>query len=110
MNARLGPLQKQGPASASEWWNIDSATPLPLRHWDGEYVVFNPSSGHTHFLDFVAGSLLLFLSDQPRHEDELARLIAARLELPADEAVQEPLRRLLEQLEEQGLIAPTSTC
>lgn len=91
-------------------WKVAGEAPLPFRDWDGEFTVFNPCSGHTHFLDFVAGTVLQLLADGPRDEAELARLMADRLELPADAALQESLRRLLEQLDEQGLIAAMSTC
>ncbi len=96
--------------AAPRKWEISGGRALPLRDWNGEFAVFNPLSGHTHILDFIAGSLLQVLADGPRTELELAQLLAAVLELPADAPLQEPLCRLLNQLDEQGLVATVSPC
>ena len=104
MPSRLNPAAAAAAKDGARWWKIGADAALKLRQWDDEYVVFNPRSGHTHFLDVAAGRLLQWLAAQARSEDELARLMAAELGLPADAAVQEPLRLLLAQLDEQGLI------
>lgn len=96
--------------TGTQRWKMAGAAPMPVRDWDGEFAVFNPCSGHTHILDFTAGTLLQLLADGPRDEAELAQAIAARLELPADSSLQEPLRRLLAQLDEQGLITAVPPC
>lgn len=104
MPSRLDPDAAPAAEHGTRRWRIGADAALQLRQWDGEFVVFNPRSGHTHFLDVAAGRLLQWLADQAHPEDELARLMAAELGLPADADVQEPLRLLLEQLDEQGLI------
>ena len=108
------PMPANANATASEpgalWWKIDRDAGLKVRHWGEDVVVFNPRSGHTHFLDEVSGRLLQWLAEQPRTEDELVRLMAAELGLPADAEVQAPLHMWLRQLDELGLIDRTAPC
>ncbi len=104
MQAPLNPASGAATHTGARRWAIGRDATLQIRHWGDEFVVFNPRSGHTHFLDVAAGSLLQWLVDRSLHENDLARLMAAQLGLPADGSVQAPLRLLLEQLDEQGLV------
>lgn len=91
-------------------WHTGSGQALLLRDWGGEFAVFNPLSGHTHILDFIAASLLQALANGARSEVQLGLSLADALELPHDTPLQAQLMALLEQLDDQGLIAPVSPC
>ena len=96
--------------AASRHWRLCGSSPLPLRDWGAECAAFNPLSGHTHILDFIAGALIQALAQGPCGEAKLQRVLADALQLPADEPLQEQLQALLAQLDEQDLIEPVAPC
>jgi len=77
-----------------------------MREWDGDYVVFSPLSGHTHFLDIVAGELLKRLASGGARESELCAQLAAFLEVPNDAAFAVEIADILARLDDLGLVAP----
>jgi PqqD family protein of HPr-rel-A system len=95
---------------AARLWRLPCRVQLSLRQWDGDFAVFNPLSGHTHILDYIAAALLQALADGPRSEAQLQHSLAVELELSDGSPLQAQLCALLTQLDEQGLIAPASPC
>ncbi len=81
-----------------------------MRDWGVECATFNPLSGHTHILDFIAGALIQALAQGPRDEADLLSVLAGALESPVDAPLIDQLRALLAQLDEQGLIEPVLPC
>ena len=90
-------------------WRTPAATPT-IRDWNGDFAVYNPLSGHTHILDLVAGEVLLLLQQRPQSDAELRERVAALLEMPSDEALATRVDRILEHLDEIGLIEPADAC
>ena len=56
------------------WWTIGKAE-LTWRCWDGDYVVFNSLSGHTHVLDLTTGRVLIAVAEGV---GDIARLRSGR--------------------------------
>ena len=50
---------------ATAAWQVPVEAKLPLRYWDGDYVVYNPLTGNTHVLDIVAGKVLEIIMAGP---------------------------------------------
>lgn len=91
-------------------WRLALGAPLPLRYWDGDYVVYNPLSGHTHVLDIVTGHVLTTIMKAHACGVDLCRQVAEFLEVPNDDAVAEHVARILDVLDGLGLIEPADGC
>lgn len=87
-------------------WRTIADGPLPHRRWDGDYVVFNPASGSTHILDIVSGEVLASLFAGACETKQLRARIAEFLDVPDDESLAANIDRVLDVLEELGLVEP----
>jgi PqqD family protein of HPr-rel-A system len=87
-------------------WRVAGTESLKWRCWAGDYVVFSPLSGQTHFLDIFAGHILeLIMAGTP--SIAALRSEAARfLEVEPDDRLAHTVEELLHRLEEVGLIEP----
>jgi len=92
------------------WRSTTDPSTLPLRYWDGDVVVYNRLSGDTHILDIVTGEVLRRIAAGEGRGDELRRHIARFLDIPDEEAVGEQVCRILESLDDLGLIEPVHGC
>ena len=91
-------------------WRAIGRAPVPMRHWEGDCIVYNPLSGDTHILDIVAGEILRAVMEQPMQGRALARHIAAFLEVPDDDNTAANVNQILHRLDELGLIEPHAAC
>ena len=81
-----------------------------LHRWPEHYAVYNPLSGHTHLLDLVAGEMLVAIIQQPQTTTELYAGVASGLETPLDDKLKTHITKVLAQLDEIGLIEPSTPC
>ena len=88
-------------------WRLTVAGPLPLREWDGDYVVYNLLSGDTHVLDIVTGEVLRTIMADRTSGGDLCRHIADFLEVPNDAAIADQVDGILIALDRLGLIEPS---
>lgn len=91
-------------------WRTTSAGEIPVRHWDGDCVAYNPLSGDTHILDVVAGEVLRMIMERPTAGRVLSSRVAAFLEVPDDANTAASVGRILQRLDELGLIEPVHDC
>ena len=87
-------------------WTVPGANALKWRHWDGSFVVFNPASGDTHFLNGLAGAILKFLEAGPATIEELLNHLEEVSGNPLDGELTEQIGRLVERFDAVGLIEP----
>jgi PqqD family protein of HPr-rel-A system len=87
-------------------WEVPASIRLIWREWDDEFVVYNVASGATHLLNVVAGEALRSIEERSATRSELARRLAAKLDIPAGSEPLNRLGELLAQFEELGLAAP----
>ena len=98
------------PMQATTAWRVPVEGVLPLRDWDGDYVVYNPLTGSTHVLDIVTGEVLKAIMAAPATTGELCRHVADFLEIPNDVRTAENVDAVLAALDELGLIEPVEAC
>jgi len=103
-------MDTSAPSDRGVLWKIAAAAPLPMRCWDGDYVVYNPSSGDTHVLDIVTGEVLKAIVAGATLRAELRARFAAFLEVPADARLDAQLDVVLAALEGIGLIEQQHGC
>lgn len=69
-------------------------------------MVYNPLSGHTHYLDIVSGQVLMLVTAGVCRTDGICSRIAAFLEVDSDDRVAAIVYETLEKLEVVKLIEP----
>lgn len=87
------------------WKAAGSASPT-VRCFDGEFVIYNPLSGQTHYLDIVSGQVLMLVTAGVSGTDAICSRIAAFLEVDSDDRVAALVSETLEKLEGVKLIEP----
>jgi PqqD family protein of HPr-rel-A system len=81
---------------------------LRWRCWSGDYAVFNPLSGQTHFLDIVTGRILVLLMAGPHDIGQIRSRISQFLEVPDDDQLAATIGGILMRLENAGLVEHAS--
>jgi PqqD family protein of HPr-rel-A system len=77
---------------------------LHIRCFEGEFVVYSPLSGHTHYLDVVSGQVLSLVATGVSDPGAICSRIAAFLDVDTDDQVATLIGQTLEKLEEVKLI------
>jgi PqqD family protein of HPr-rel-A system len=90
-------------------WAVPSKNLLAWRIWDDEFLVYNAASGQTHHLNLLAGEALRSLEVEPAQTRELVRRLAHEFEIAEDSPPLRMIDRLIHELDELGLIAPSTT-
>jgi PqqD family protein of HPr-rel-A system len=90
-------------------WAVPSKNLLAWRIWDDEFLVYNAASGQTHHLNLLAGEALRSLEVEPAETRELVGRLADRFEIAEDSPPLRMIDRLIDELDELGLIAPSTT-
>ena len=72
-------------------WRVASQESLRLRCWDGDYVVYNPLSGQTHFLELLTGQILELVISETPTTDQIYSFVASFLDLNSEELVIEAI-------------------
>jgi PqqD family protein of HPr-rel-A system len=96
-------------ASERTRWAVPAANALAWRSWDDEFLVYNSASGQTHRLNLLAGEALRSLEAEAAHGDELVRRLADQFEIAEDSPPLLMIDRLIRELDELGLIAPSNS-
>jgi len=91
-------------------WALTVNGPVPLRCWEGDYVVYNRLSGDTHVLDIVTGEVLKSIIAGTTRCSSICKCVAEFLEVPNDSNVAEQVGAILEALDRLGLIQPAPGC
>jgi len=97
------------PRTESVRWAVPDANALAWRVWDDEFLVYNTASGQTHHLNFLAGEALRSLEAEAADISELVRRLANQFEIAENSPPLQMIDRLIRELDELGLIAPTTS-
>jgi len=73
--------------------------------WDGEFTVFQPAAGKTHFLNEMGLHILILLDRAPTTLEHLCQLLAERFSLLSDESFMQQIQQTLHRFEALGLVA-----
>lgn len=88
----------------SSAWRVAPQFPPVVCHWDGDYLVYNPLSGHTHILDIESGEVLDAVMAGALDEAGICRRLGALLEVPEDDVLAVHVAEILAHLDQLGLI------
>ncbi len=90
-------------------WTVPLGNALEWRQWDDEFLVYNSASGQTHHLNLLAGEALRSLEAEPAQTLELVSRLADLFEIAEDSPSLLMIDRLVRELDELGLIAPSTS-
>jgi PqqD family protein of HPr-rel-A system len=90
-------------------WEVPERNELAWRVWDDELFVYNTASGQTHHLNRLAGEALRSIEAEPAQAHELVRRLANHFAVAAESPSLQTIDRLIHELDELGLIAPSPT-
>lgn len=84
-------------------WQSNHFHSLLIEDW-GEYTVYQPDSGKTHFLNQMSIRLLSFLSQNPATLLEISHYLSTAFEQEADQDFRDNIEKILYHLDALGLI------
>jgi PqqD family protein of HPr-rel-A system len=90
-------------ASAPVTWRLFNPGELAWRCWDGDYIVFDPFSGMTHYLDTTAGAVFELLLEGPATMQGLTAELAAMDDAPAIDILGSAVQYVLDRFDDIGL-------
>ena len=86
-------------------WSLPPESRLVWSSWGSGHVVYQASSGETHYLNATGASVLRRLGESPGSLEDVCRHIEAAEGLPADETFAGQVAALLARFDELGLIS-----
>src|SRR5262245_19809188 len=90
-------------------WAVPLGNMLIWQVFDDEFFVYNPASGQTHYLNFLAGEALRSLEADAASTEELVRRLAEQFDIAEDSSSLQLIDRLVRELDDLGLIAPSTS-
>jgi len=90
--------------SSKVYWQPVGFSSLRIEEWNGEFTVFQPDSGKTHFLNEMGMQIITSLHKSPASADEICRVLAEQFQLMPDQNFSLQIIKTLHRLDELGLI------
>ena len=85
------------------WQSVDFSS-LLIEEWDGEFTVFQPDSGKTHFLNPAGMQIVSRLDQSPASVDEICKVLAEHFQLTLNQNYSQQIIETLHRFEELGLV------
>lgn len=85
------------------WQSVNSSS-LQIEEWNGEFIVFQPDSGKTHFLNQMGIQIISRLDQSPASADEICKFLAEQFQLTSDQNFSRQIVKTLHRFDELGLI------
>lgn len=79
---------------------------LRWREWDGDCIVFNPVTGHTHLLDALAARILRHVCAGAPTAGAIVERLGREIELNLDSTAVASIDQALDRLARLGLVEP----
>lgn len=87
------------------YWYSTLCSSLRIENWDGEFTVFQPASGKTHFLNEMGLQILVLLDRAPATLDTVCIKLAELFAITNDARFRQQIAGTLQRYEALGLIA-----
>jgi len=85
-------------------WKANHFHSLLVEDWGGEYTVFQPDSGKTHFLNQMGMTLLVILNQRSATALEVSHYLSAEFEQEANQDFHNNIEKILYHFDALGLI------
>lgn len=86
------------------YWCPNSFLLLRIEEWDGEFTVFQPASGKTHFLNGMGLQILTILDQSPATLETVCKALSEYFSLQPDKDFPGQIVKTLYRFEALGLI------
>ncbi len=86
------------------YWRSVNFLSLQIEEWNGEFTIFQPDSGKTHFLNQMGLQVILNLNQVPATEDEIGRILAQQFQQVLDQELSLQINKILHRFDALGLI------
>lgn len=86
-------------------WQKPDFSSLRIENWDGEFTVFQPESGKTHFLNEMGLRVLILLDQSPATLESICKELSEYFVLQPDKIFSGQIAKTLYRFEALGLIA-----
>lgn len=90
--------------SHQTYWQSVCFPSLLIEEWNGEFTIFQPDSGKTHFLNQMGMQIITSLDRSPASTDEIIRILADQFYLKPDQNFYQQILKTLHRFDELGLI------
>jgi PqqD family protein of HPr-rel-A system len=89
---------------SKNYWQSSNYQSLRIEEWNGEFTLFQPDSGKTHFLNQMGLQIILILDQSPASEDEVCLFLKEQFQLKPDQNFSRQIIKTLHRFDELGLI------
>lgn len=86
------------------YWYPNNFSSLRIKNWDGEFTVFQPESGKTHFLNEMGLQILTILDRSPATLETVCKALSECFSLQPDKDFPGQIAKTLHRFEALGLI------
>ena len=90
--------------SSKVYWQSVDFSSLQIEEWNGEFTVFQPDSGKTHFLNQMGLHIISCLDRTPASADEICLFLTEQFQLTHDQNFLLQIVKTLHRFDELGLI------
>jgi len=90
--------------SLKGYWRSVNFSSLWVKEWNEEFIIFQPDSVKTHFLNQMGMQILSALDQSPASADDICIFLAEQFRLPHDQDFSRQITKTLHHLHELGLI------
>lgn len=85
-------------------WRSVNFSSLLIEEWEGEFTVFQPDSGKTHFLNQMGMLVLLALDKVPVTSKMLCDILTEQQQLSPDKEFPHHIEKILQRFDTLGLV------
>ncbi|QOJ08395.1 HPr-rel-A system PqqD family peptide chaperone [Nitrosomonas sp. H1_AOB3] len=85
-------------------WYLSCFLSLRIENWEGEFTVFQPESGKTHFLNEMGLKILTILDQSPATLETVCKALSEYFSLQPDKDFPGQIAKTLHRFETLGLI------
>lgn len=85
-------------------WTAADPESLLWEQFGDEYIVYQISSGKTHYLNGAGATILQFLSDREASTEEVVEAVCRHTEAAIDEALADQIEKSLAHFDQLGLV------
>ncbi|WP_324519686.1 HPr-rel-A system PqqD family peptide chaperone [Nitrosomonas europaea] len=87
------------------YWRLNSSlSSIRIKNWGGEFTVFQPESGKTHFLNEMGLQILTILDRSPATLETICKALSEYFSLQPDKDFPGQIAKTLHRFETLGLI------
>lgn len=86
------------------WLLSNGLSSVRIKNWDGEFTVFQPESGKTHFLNEMGLQILTILDRSPATLETICKALSEHFSLQPDKDFPQQIAKTLHRFEALGLI------